>query len=353
MNNLYDSLRHILPRLPDWMVDEASVKLLTDIASGLPPVHYAGFEARLGGVNRKLDLQQALNLDAKTLNLLNIIEQKRPSVASEMLRAVFSVWSKSTSLQNSFKQVWLEFDHLQGAYTLPGMFFTVKPEATRECLITALQELRAMLPAIRKSGVGWRELEQLIQQSGSALDTTHIGFMLSRPDSGIRVVRQLTTIEAIPSHVENEDLINSAKRIHQLAREVLPSFSDFHWCQDLGGNNVGTASIECFFPKADQLQPTREILNWLHANDLSTRCERDVMEAWPAILTPETLNQDWPQSLIFESLSRSEDIFSVIECKLGHIKLTAPANKAVTAKVYFGYLNRWLSPDSTERSEAH
>ncbi len=342
MNTLHDSLKLIVPRLPRWMVDDASASFLAKIAGHLPPVHYAGFEYRLGGINEGLDLQQGLNLNESNRRQINRLAQQHPSVTIDTLLTVFNAWSGSDPLQRSFSQVWLEFDQLQDTALPPGLFLTLMPGADPRTLIPALQALRTRLTILGESGRGWLELDKLIRHPDDLPDITHLGFMLSRPDSGIRVVRQLGSDLATPADIEDTELKKSAQQIHQLIRPVLPYFSDFRWCQDLGGDHPGPASIECFFPEPDQQESIIKILDWLLANELCTNRERDALEGWSAILTPETLADAWPQSLIFESLGRGYDEFSAIECKLGHIKLSAATGKPVSAKMYFGYLNRWL-----------
>lgn len=96
--------------------------------------------------------------------------------------------------------------------------------------------------------------------------------------------------------------------------------------------------LECFVGDPAANDPRwRCLLDLLVKGGLCTAARRDQLLAWPAVLTPLSV-QHWPEALIADALLRTDPGVRWLDCRISHAKVTLAADSTPRAKGYFGFI---------------
>ncbi|MDC4678464.1 hypothetical protein NQ801_18605, partial [Acinetobacter baumannii] len=118
-------------------------------------------------------------------------------------------------------------------------------------------------------------------------------------------------------------------------------------CLDVGAALSPRIGFECIL----QDQPPREprwasFLDELVRQGLCVEAKRDGLLKWPGRITPPMTSTPWPAHLICAAVQQPEDVFTGIDRRVSHVKLTYSPRHQPEAKAYFGFQHSWLHPHS-------
>jgi hypothetical protein len=305
---------------------------LLALGDRLPPVHYAGFETGLGH-EPSVDLQQGIDLKVRTAGDLDTWCTEGPtSAVGRLLSGFLALWRTSPDVQATFRQLWLELDRGIVESTPPSLFLTIEPNASAQ-RSAALQAVHRWLRARYDE-----EPESVAQETAPA--PTHVGYLIRDGRMRQRMIEPLARPGDLPALVASEPERRAARFLVEQLDPLESLIPEFRLCRNADSIDAGGMSVEAFFPREadalDRLFLTLEREHWAPADQL------DGLRDWPGILTPENHAGNWPGSLLLDSLRQTENTLSVIERRLGHLKITVAPDGARQCKVYFGYRPRWL-----------
>lgn len=344
MSNLLESLALVAEFLPDWMLGTRQRAELLALAAKLPSIHHAGFEYRLGMNTPGLDLQQGFVLSESSLAKVALrLQHHDPAPGLEKLQNLLLAWRDSPGIRRCIRQAWLEYDHQGPAGNMPSIFIGLQAGLEAALQTIAIEEALGSLVGAQAAKDLRSALSALLEEPPQASQLSHVGLMLSRPQETLRAVYRPHQTAPVAGRNVTRYAGDSAKALGHIIEPVASVFSELRWCRNPDKPCSEELGLECFFPGQEDTRGREAILDWLLGKQLCTNTEAELFRSWPRRLSPLTNPADWPASLIAESLSHGQDEFTVLECRLGHIKLTYSAGRPIKAKIYFGYLNRWMT----------
>jgi len=353
--SLADSLAIAARHLPSGLVPQADAGRLLRLARRLAPVHCAGFEVRLNGGTRRVDLQQRITpRDAEPARLAAHLRRERLETHPgwRRLAAFMRAWPTHGDLA-AIIECWLEFEPDAGRSSPPSLFLSLErsldaAQGAHACA-RALALLMPAFSARRVLGV-LREIARLLPAGARMFD---IGLMARVPAAlrvnigGVAAPEIGHVLAALGwAPVDRE-------RIEVLARAVGPHARHLKLALDWHGGWLPRAGIE-ILPGADPELPVaavererwRRLLGLLHAMRLCDARRAAALLGWPGEEMPPECPLGWPASLILESLVRGPDTFSVLGRRLSHLKIDFVPGRLPAAKAYFGFGRLWRGAPS-------
>ena len=344
--SLDDSLRLMEERLPGWLVAAEQFADVRTLARRLPPSHFAGFEYRLNAPEPGIDFQQAITLNPERTRQFSAGQGPPGLKPRVLLHTLFGLWHERPEVKDTFSQAWLEFDRADIPEGDPSLFLTVHPGTGSGQVEKALD---ALARGFRKTAAAPdlpHTFEGLLTPAPATGPITHVGFMIARGDPSVRVIRAMDPHLTSFRPDDGPDIQHAMQALAGRLGDTLEDFTAVRRCDSVGGGAPGALDLECFFPVDHDDPASLRILDRLRTLGLCSEREHAFFSAWPAWLTPSDPTLRWPESLILESLGRPAGEFSAIECRLGHVKLSMAPGQGHTdglkAKLYFGYVNRWM-----------
>jgi hypothetical protein len=116
-------------------------------------------------------------------------------------------------------------------------------------------------------------------------------------------------------------------------------------CLDVAaGELLPRVGLECFFAQKQGVDPrSAPLLDRLSRLGLAAPAKAQALLQWPGATTPLDAGDLWPDQLVVEGIQREPNVFSFVERRLSHVKVSV-ASGAVTAKAYFGFGPVWEAP---------
>lgn len=348
--SLDESLQIVLPQLSPALVGPDAVKKIGSIARNLAPIHCAGFECRMGDLSASADFQQRIlpgEGEAKRLKQHVLATRLADSPIWRRIADFCGLWNDPESrLGRRITGAWLEFD-LQGPSNdlpAPSIFLAIEKRLAGERAIAAVKDALDQLVASPERAP-LSGLERCVAACPDGTRLTDVGVMLSRKPDVLRVVVGPMRVSTVATYLAGigwpgspEDLEPAFACLPDRTEPVVLSL-------DVGPVVYPRVGIE-FFPG---IQPGdspiwETLLDRMVDQGLCRPEKRQALLGWPGRTDPTETDAPWPAALIYGSLLKRGDRFSVIGRRLNHVKWVIEGTKAVEAKVYFGYGYLWLSP---------
>jgi Prenyltransferase and squalene oxidase repeat len=347
-------------KLPAALVAPPIQTELQRLAGMLAPLPRAGFEVRLGACP-DVDVQQWLTASGDEPRRLreHLSRQGWDSPATRGLERFLSDWGDPTHhLHDEIGELWLEFD--RGAAGPPdelpplSLFAGLNDIGGRDGLELAASFLDAVAPAERPA-LWMANLERCFAGCPKGAFVSHIGLMLERPVSFLRVNVKRLEPDALPSYLHQVGWRGPLDEAVRAMSRIRPLVDGVTTCLDVGSQVSGRLGLECTIEGQPPSNPRwAGFLDTLVEWDLCTGAKRDALLQWPGVTTPLDTDAPWPAPLIRAELLRGADHFTAFERRLSHVKITLGSRGCPDAKAYFGFFHAWLRPglDSEEARPA-
>lgn len=362
MSSLRDSLVLVLAALPEEIVGLADQERLARLAASLAPIHCAGFEVRLTGGDRAVDLaQRIVAFDGEPTRLARHLEAACARAAPPgwaELRDFAQRWRHAQSPPHrEIVGAWLEFAADASQDAAPALFVSLRRqvehgEAPR--LVALVEALMRELAGVAPSAALVATLETAVAACPEGAGIADIGVLPGRALDAVR----LTTAELHPDDVGGYlDAIGWPGEPASLRplRDALRDTGGLTVAFDATGGTPGVApriGIECYpGPYPADLPRWGRLLDDLVDASRCHPAARDALLAWPGHTTPDPQGAPWPAALVAESLLRDPREFSVIGRRLDHVKIVCDEAGVRHAKAYFGFGPLWLRPEDTPGSD--
>jgi hypothetical protein len=318
MASLADTLELMLPGVPEELVGSEARPALRALARELAPVHYCGFEVRLGESD-EVDLQQCFSSGNGAIPDL-------PERLSELTRR-----------DGVGALIWLELDSPAGSPSWLFGFERTAPRAER-------------LELARAAGVSAAAV-RCFEACPEGADVAHIGLMLRDPAPYVRLQVMPVEPDQLGGYLRTVGWEHDPAQAVEIAHALRPHADRLALCLDVAeqvGHRLGLEAAVDRSPSDDERWPA--LLGILVERGWCTPAKRDALLAWPGVVTPADM--PWPAGLAAASLLHSADTFACLERRLSHVKTVLEPGGPAYAKAYFGYEHRWRRPALAEPEAA-
>jgi hypothetical protein len=314
MASLADTLELMLPGVPEELVGAETRPALCALARGLAPVHYCGFEVRLGE-SGEVDLQQCFS--SRNGAISGLPERLLELTRRDGMRA----------------GVWLELDGPAGS---PSWLLGFERTASRAERLELARAVGLSAAAVR-----------CFEACPAGADVAHIGLMVRDPSPYVRLQVMPVEPEELGAYLRAVGWEHDPAEAVEVARALRPHADRLALCLDVAeevGRRLGFEAAVDRSPSDDERWPA--LLGFLVDRGLCTPAKRDALLAWPRVVTPADV--PWAAGLAAASLLRAADTFSSLERRLSHVKVVLEPGVPAHAKAYFGYEHRWRRPALAE-----
>ncbi len=348
MYSLDDSLQVIIPHLPLNLVSPDVLPAIRQMARALPPLHWGGFECRLGENRTLIDFHQGIVANDDDLTTLeNHISSSAllDNVAWNSIRRFCArLRFSSFPLHGKVTRIVLEFDNcsLPSPIPIPSLFIGMTRNQSGGQLLTVV---KAALELLLNKSVPIELLHNLRLCFDACPDgayITDLGIMLSRHTEAVRINISGITPARLQDYIAGIQWQGPANDLEATFMRLLGFVDRVVLCLDVGAKVNTKIGLECFFDRASGKEPPwAAFLDYLVENGLCTPAKRDALLTWPGYTDPTTCTAPWPDNLIFESILQESYKFSLFHRNLSHIKINYQPNNPLEAKGYFEFHHVW------------
>lgn len=356
MSNLIrDSLEILKPHLAEPLFVTSSIENLFDASSRLADVPRIGFECRLDAENSRIDLFQAFfqsegedrilsaHLSSADNNALKTDAWKR-------LKSFCIDWADSSSPVHQYvNEVWLEYDFDDDERSdVPSIFIGINPsmydgESNLELIE---QTVGHLMGAPLSDGVS-RNLRVCFQALPGRAMLLHTGVMLSRSVDALRVNIQRIHLDDIPSFLREVQWTGDKEACAELLSIGRLLCDSIRIDLDLGSIVYPQIGLEFFIGDGPETKNRWKVfLERLVVEGLCDAQKAHALLDWSGYISPTQTSQDWPSSLLLDSLKKDPNQFGVLARTLNHVKINLCQNQKPELKAYLGFGHAWVSPVS-------
>ncbi|MET4700188.1 hypothetical protein ABIE65_003227 [Constrictibacter sp. MBR-5] len=305
------------------------------LAARFPAIAAAGIEFALTERSR-VDIQQMLRTREDAQRLLAFCNAADSRLGSQL----DPMRIHDLLAGGAADEVWLEMDDEgQGENETPPLSIFVRigrgaGGSDIERVLRLLATAGTTPPTPQRQA-----LERAVSALPDGAFLSHAGIMAGRTGSPLRLI-----VDGIPC----DGLRSYLERTHWPGRmaEALACADGLATCSDrirlaltLDAALRPEIGFECFVGTPGPAEPRwRGLLAVLAADGLADTETSDAVLAWPAVITPRTAEQPWPERLIIDDLLRGKHQAGWIECRISHVKVTLGADGPPRAKAYVGFL---------------
>jgi hypothetical protein len=366
---LADSLELMLPNLASALVSPDMRRHLRELARGLAPIPNCGFEVQLTDSNR-VDLQQCiLASEGEPQRLRSHLQAQWARQAArgepvdcswQLVDGFLGAWcDQSSNLHKSIEDLWLEFDQTPtlGHSLLPVIFFGFRPAPDVVLDASAGYEVAQEALDALLGRPAWMLYEDNLRQCFEACRApafvSHLGVMPARGLPALRVNVKNLSPDQVSAYLEGvawPGVIDEA--VEKMAR--LYGFVDrLTVCLDVGERVYPQLGFECIVGFQPPLEPRwATFLDYLVDEGWCSAEKRDALLEWPGLTYPNNAGVSWPDHMIHDALLHPADRFTALERRISHIKIVwRPQQQRPEAKAYFGFLHRWLQPETDQNGK--
>jgi hypothetical protein len=333
---------------------------LDRLARHLPAVATAGLELRLDG-EPVVDLQQRIRSPLEVARLQRwiasvVATSGRSDPAWECVRRTCEIGFGVLGIE----EVWLEFDDADHDGASPPLSMFVK---LVEGTVTATGEgMHRVLDGVAAPSSDAQRAAMLrcITACGPGARVTHLGLMLGRPGTPVRLIIDGIGHGDIDGFLSRSGWPGSSAAAQHTANQLSVHVDRIRLTVTIADGLTEEVGFECFVGGSDVADPRwRGGLTQLTEMGVCLPSERDRLLTWPAALTPASVSGTWPESLIVEALARGGQRAGWIDCRISHVKVVLAASRPLSAKAYLGFVELWDGgpravpppvPDSPPRS---
>lgn len=349
-------LPYVLPHLSPALASEDTIPTLYEMAGLLPPVGRGGFECRLAPGDAQVDLHQLIKRSYGEHHVLASylsqpeVEVRRTGAAWAALRRFASWWSgEDAEAAALISSIFLELDG--NATPAPSVFFKLGGSegvaaAQAQRLVDEVFDAMALPPPPARV----RDVITAVGDEPARL--THVGVMLSRSTSALRLNVAACSIEAIPGLLRALGWPGDHDALEREIEGVAPHVEKIVCALDVGETVYPHVGLECF--PDEQGGPGNRWRGFLDALTHRGLCNPEKAEgflAFQRLLLPSTASKPWPDPLVRYALTTERKGFSTIACMVHHVKLTLAPGRPVNAKGYLGFGHQWVDSAHMEITE--
>jgi len=342
---LAGTLLLIKSKLVPSFVDNVQFTALLEQAASLPSIHRAGFEYSLLGNSKGLDFQQAIEFTAE--DLAEIPDPDSPGRSYPALQRICQEWKASdTGFTRLLDQIWLEFDsQTNGAFNEEPVYFLGLKKLLFQAhnQLAFIQACHELLAAKPLPELQYNKLRQVLFSLPEGRGISHLGYLLSRPDSPTRLVLPLRTRGDLMDCLCAVAWPGDHAAARSLTNWLFEQYSELRLCLDIGSTPAAQLGFECMFSTLrDSVSGITKALNLVRDASYCSAEEAEQLSTWAERVFPGQTGCAWPEDLILSTLACPETQFSVIDCRLSHLKFTLSQNSSVRVKSYFGFRHQLL-----------
>ena len=356
MNSLNDSFRIIGPKIAKSLLNDENLSRIEQVASRLPSIHRAGFEYQFLNPERGLDFQQCVPVTSESYshltskcNEFGATKNVQTDFLNQIIKLCKLGLTPNNPINQCIREMWFEFDTgINRPQPFPSVFLALhRQQQTTSLVLSAIQEAQQILGGKPLDEISLtaliRALDLLVESNG----ITHVGFMLGRP---IRAVRIIVPIDFDVPDIRallNEWRLNGDCQLlcctYQLAK---PLFPEIRLCIDIHEGISVASGLECFFHSPNNPRTgvggAMVALEKLREMGMCRPEEQQAFQHWASEVFPPSCKDDWPESLILESITKPANNFSRIETGFSHVKFGTPQAGPLVTKMYFGYRSTFM-----------
>ena len=347
MQSLDASLRLIAPRVPEALVPPDSLDAIGRLAARLAPIHCAGFEIRLDDENTDVDFAQRVQAyRGEPERLSHHIGATELSASAEWkrLQRFCDAWARTSSvIHRAAAGGWLEFDAriATAEVPIPSLFLTFEHRERRRVadeLLDLVSEATLLLQGEPLSPTLVAAIARCVAACPPTAGPTDAGFMLSREIDALRLVWSPLTLDEAGDFLSRLEWEGTADELAAVRTALGDRTNDLVLSIDVGDRLFARVGFE-YFPGAlaEQVNEWKPLLDGLVDAGLCSPVKRSALLEWPGYTTPEEVDGDWPDAMIFDSLLGRPDEFSVLGRRLNHVKLVCEPGRRLRAKAYYGF----------------
>ncbi len=359
-NNLLETLEPFIPR---ELVTPDVWAMIRNTATRLPAVYHGGLECRLTSNDNRVDLHQYILHDQEEPELLmdhirRCNWEQHPGW--RRIECICRQWRQpGTSLHRWVSQVWLEFDiHGQSDnIPSPSVFLQLRPLDTEtdsigDLFADVLKLLEPLIPRTDRRSL-LTALLRSAQHCPAGAGITHIGLMLSRKPSPIRInVKNLAASEWAP-FLQTIKWPGPLSELSDLIDPLYDKTDQLVFCLDIGDRVLPDLGLECLVAAGlDRRSAWESFLEDLVESKMASSGKRDAVLNWGRFIKPPDAAQLWPEDLIADSLLRGPERFSLISQEINHAKISYHPSRPPEAKAYLWFGHVWVSRQDVESSLA-
>jgi hypothetical protein len=339
-------LRLIESKLVPAFINAQQFQRIACLSAELPALHIAGFEYPLGNDKQGLDFQQAIELTpsliaklSKQVHLMN----RYPGLL-RVCQEMMNRYSEATGLLD---QLWLEFDLVNNAASKRDPVYFVgfnKLLLESACQNDAITSSHQLLTGESMEHAQSQYLHELTASFPENTGVSHLGIMRSRGGSAIRLVIPTCDAQSMLNILAAVPWSGDFAATESLGRYLFESFSEVRLCLDVEKTISSRIGLECLFSKTRlQHNGIASAVELLRTANYCTSAEANKLLSWPARVVPGQLGDSWPDELMLESITHPENQFSVVDCRLSHLKFASSPGTSTEAKAYFGFRHQIIS----------
>lgn len=343
----------LAPHLAVELVPPDALASIWTIASLLPARYRGIFECRLGAKDARVDFHQCLLAgDGEPQALADQIATTQLN-GHETWQAIAQFCGHWSDPESEFgkviNNVWLEFDvpaSLNDA-PVPALFLTFGGEQSGE---RSLSRYRAIANDALGILLTKPTSEQMLanvyrcaEQCPLGVGITHLGLMLSRPGSPLRLNVKGLAPDQLAGYlvaIEWPGSVEEATMHHaQLAAQV----ESLVVCLDVAETVSPNLGFECFTAKQqDGRAQWVPFLDWLVVQELCSPEKRGALLAWSGLIAADACQGLWPEDLIVQSLLRPPTDLSLFTKRISHVKVSLAPDGRLEAKGYLSFSHSWI-----------
>jgi hypothetical protein len=346
--SLDDSLQVILPHLPLDLVSPDVLPAIRQVARSLPPLHWGGFECRLGENKTRIDFHQGITTDDNALTTLENHISSTSLLESSTINAIRRFCARlklsSSPLHGKVTRIVLEFDNSRLPLDLltPSLFIGLKKDQSVEQSLDIVETAFELFLHTSARSKLLPNLRLCFNACPDDAYITDIGIMLSRHPEAVRINVSGLSPTQLQSYLADIRWEGSTNDLETTFTYLLGLVDRVVLCLDIGVQIYPQIGLECFFDRSPGKEPRwAAFLDNLAARGLCAPAKRDALLSWPGYTNPTTSKAPWPGDLILASMLQTSDTFSLLARKLSHIKINYQLDHLSEAKGYIGFQHIW------------
>ncbi len=336
--SLRDSLAVVLPYLFEPLASPPAVRQVQALADTLLPIPRALLECHLGDPALPLDVSQCVFPPERDW----FAAFARTRTGWQVIAAFAGEWQNPASLlAGGIENVWLEFD--TGRSPLPGVFLKLREAGDGQPYVDQWQiaetALNILLPAYHQNA------RRCFDIAGDVGIVTHIGVMLSRPSTAVRLNVAVESAAAAQDYLRATGWPGLPPPLAETFEQVFEYAQHPILTLDAGEVISPRIGLECVPGHRYILDDGWErFFDFLLERSLCSPKQVAALRAWPGYSDP-TRSDEWPLYLMLKTLAQPTASLDVLIRQLNHIKLVfQPDAPMVVTKAYLGYNHENINP---------
>ncbi|NEQ55649.1 MAG: hypothetical protein F6K11_36990, partial [Leptolyngbya sp. SIO3F4] len=186
------------------------------------------------------------------------------------------------------------------------------------------------------------KLHQCIEALPIEAKVTHIGFMLSRPLEGIRLIIKKVPPQYIVHYLKKNGWTGTSTSFSRLIKKLSELVDSVALAIDVGKDIYPKIGLECSFSSTFNQYRWQIFLDYLVEESICTRDQKSALLNWSGLIQKEDFPDLWPDELSFGDTFLGSKTLSVIWRRINHVKIVYEPKKPIAAKAYLAFGHTWI-----------